>query len=81
MEESIEQELLGTPFQQTRAKLTQDGKIKTGINQLSIQRIFPINPTAHGLGRLAIRQAFNVLHNRHQRYAPRRFGRLSSLGK
>jgi hypothetical protein len=54
LEQSREQELFGTAHNQAGTKLTQDRVVKPGIGELQIQRVLPINPTAHRIGGLPI---------------------------
>jgi hypothetical protein len=46
--------------------------VEACIRQLEAQRIFPIHATPHGIGGLAIRESFDILHHHHEGQTPRR---------
>jgi len=52
--------------------------IEAGIGQLQPQDVFPIDAATHGLGRLAIGEAFGKLQNSGEREACRGFCRLAT---
>jgi hypothetical protein len=54
-EHRLKEQLRALPSQQAGAKFAQDGESKTGMAEFSIQRVFPVNASAHGLGGLPIR--------------------------
>jgi len=45
--------------------------VKPRIAEFQAEGVFPSQPIAHGIGGLAIRQAFHTLKHRHQCQAPR----------
>jgi hypothetical protein len=54
VQDGIEQALFGGPYDQTGAKLASNRAVEAGVSEFSTEGILPIDPTAHGLGRLAI---------------------------
>jgi hypothetical protein len=60
-QQRLQEQVISSPLYETRAELAQDRGIKPGISQLQGQRIFPIDPPAHGIRGLAVRQAFGKL--------------------
>ncbi len=81
LQEGLKQQLLGAPGHQAAAKLTQHRGIKARVLQGQGQQVFPVQPAAHRVGRLHIRQPFGKLQHRHHRQPPGRFGRLAAPGK
>jgi hypothetical protein len=49
----------------------QEGEVKARVRQVEAQGIFPIDTARHGIGRLAVREAFDILHDSDQGQAPR----------
>ena len=41
------------------------------VIQDETERVFPVDPSTHGLGGLAVRQPLTKLHDRHERQPPR----------
>jgi hypothetical protein len=70
----IEPALFGGPHDHTGAKLASNRAIETRVSALSTEGRRPIDPTAHGLGRLAIGDLCDVWPAGHQRPSPRGFG-------
>ena len=65
------QEPLDSPMgQQPLTKIVQEGEVKPRVVQVQTQRIFPIYTAADRICRLAIRQAFDILHHHHEGHAP-----------
>lgn len=48
---------------QARSKFTQDCVIKSGISQLQVQGILPVEPTLHGISSLPIGQILHKLYD------------------
>jgi hypothetical protein len=53
VQDGIKQTLFGGPHDHTGTKRASDRTVEAGVSELSTEGIRPINPTAHGLGRLA----------------------------
>ena len=70
-QEGIQEPLDSLMGQQPLAKIVQEGEVKPRIVQVQAQRVFPIYTAADRIRRLAIRQAFDVLHHHHEGQAPR----------
>jgi hypothetical protein len=69
------------PLDETRAELAQHRRIKAGVGQLQGQRIFPVDPPAHGIRGLAVGQVFGELEDQHQCQPCWCFGRLPGRRK
>ena len=63
--------------QEAGAKFTQDGMVKAAISQVETEQVFQVDAGAHGIGSLAVGQAFHELHECDEGKASGRFGRLS----
>ena len=59
----LQEAFFGSESYQPRPKLTLDCVIKSRIGQLQAEGILPVQPTAHGIGSLPIRQIFHKLEN------------------
>ena len=75
-QQGVEQELFRPPGDEPGPELAQHRVIDAGIRPLRAQGLLPVNPAAHGVGRLAIGQAFGKLHHGRQGEAPGRRRRL-----
>ena len=69
-EQGLEEQRLRRPSDQAGAKFTEDRAIKSRIRQLPAEDVFPIETTAHGVGRLAIGEAFGTWQERDQCQPP-----------
>jgi len=78
-QQRLQEQVLCSPLDETRAELAQHRRIKSGIGQLQAERIFPIAPPADGIRGLTIRQAFGTLQ--HQLESGGGCGRLTGWGK
>jgi hypothetical protein len=54
VQDGTEPALFGGSHDQTGAKLAENRAVEAWVSELSTEGILPIDPTAHGLGRLAI---------------------------
>jgi hypothetical protein len=54
VQDGVEQARFGRPPDQPGAQLAEDRTVETRVGELSAQSRLPIDPTAHGLGSLAI---------------------------
>ena len=77
----VKESFFGLTGHQPLAKFRQDAKVKPGVGQLQAQQLLSVNPTAHGIGRLAVGEIFGELQQRHHRQLPGRLGRLPALRK
>ena len=68
-------------LQQPRAKFAQDREVETRVCQGQAKRIFPVDTTAHRIGRLTIGKTFHELHDGDEEQAAGRDRRLSTRGK
>jgi hypothetical protein len=55
--------------------------MKAGVGEVEREGVFPINGAAHGIGGLAVSQAFEELEDGHEQEAAGRVGRLTARGK
>ena len=69
-QEGVQEPLARLLDHQTFPKIVEEGEVKAGIVHVQAQRIFPIDAAPHGIGRLAVRQAFDILHDYDRRQAP-----------
>jgi hypothetical protein len=53
-QEGSQEDLLSRALHQARSEFAQHGTIEAGIAQFKSQRILPIDPTSHGVGRLPV---------------------------
>ena len=81
LQQGIKQLLFGLSFNQAGSEFTQHRMIKTGVSQREPQSVLPIDPSAHGIGSLTIRQAFHVLQDRRQGEHRRGCRGLANLGE
>ena len=72
-EQGLEEPGLHPVLDQARAELAQDRGIEAGVLQGQAERVLPVDPGAHRVGRLAIRQSSGELEERDQGQ-PRRAG-------
>jgi len=80
-QEGIEDPLAGIMDEQAVAKVMQQGEVEPGVGELKAQGLFPIHAAAHRIGRLAVREPFDVLHHDDQRQAPGRHFHGATLGR
>jgi len=81
LQQIIQQALCLSTRQQPASELAQDREIKARIFKLQSQQILPINPAAHSIRRLVVRQAFSELQDTDHRQMSRRLRRLTALWK
>ncbi len=77
-QEGIEEALLSLSRDEPSAEFAEDGMMQAWIGQFEPAQIFPVNATAHGLRRLAIREIFGTLEDRGKAQVRRRFGGLAA---
>jgi hypothetical protein len=80
-QQRLQEQVFRFSLDEPRTELAQNRRIKAGIGQLQGQRIFPIDPPAHGISGLPVREAFCELQHQHQGQSCRGFSRLTGLGK
>jgi hypothetical protein len=66
-QQGLAQEMVNPAGDEARAELAQDRIIEAGVGQFKPEGILPINPTAHGIGRLAVGQPFGTRQHQHLR--------------
>src|SRR3954463_13246264 len=54
--------------------------MKAGVGQIEPERVFPVNPAAHGIGSLTVTEVLEELENRDQGQTPCRQSGLASGG-
>ena len=67
--------------QEPVTKFTEHGKVEARVREIETQEILPVDTRTDRLRRLAIRQVFPKLHDRHQRQPPRGQARLAPRGE
>jgi hypothetical protein len=67
LEQLVEEQFFGTAGQQAVPEFAQDRKVEPRIGQFETQQILPVDTRPDGLCRLAIREIFPKLHDRHER--------------
>ena len=77
----VKEPFFGLTGHQPLSKFREDATVKPGVGQLQTQQILPVNPTAHGIGRLAVGEIFGELQQRHHRQLPGCLGRLPAWRK
>jgi hypothetical protein len=81
VDQQVEQSSLGPAEQQAGAEFAEDGVIEARIGQLQGQRVLPVDPPTHGVGRRTVGQVLGELENGGQGQTPRRFGRVPPRGE
>ena len=81
LQHAVEQELLGGTSNQSAPELREDGEVEPGVRQLQGERVLPVDPSAHGVGGLAIGEILQELHDCDQRQPPRGQPRLTAHGE
>ena len=81
LQDRLQQEILRLMVQQALTKIGQSAGVKARIIQWQRERIFPIQPSPHHLGGLAVGEVFQRLQDGDQRQSPRRFCGSSPFGK
>jgi hypothetical protein len=76
-QDRVQQQHLGRSRDQTRAELAQHRTVEAGVSKRQAEQILPIDPAAHRISRLSVRQLFCELQQGHQGQAPWRLGRLT----
>jgi hypothetical protein len=66
-QEGIQKLLGGLMGEQPVAKIVQQGEAKARVVQVETQGMLPIHAAADGVGRLAIGEPLDVLHDHHER--------------
>jgi len=74
----VEHLLLQATGDQARAELGKDRGVEARIGQLERQTVLPVDTGADSIGGLPVGEAFDVLHHRHKREAPRRLHRATT---
>ncbi len=69
VQQAIERSQLLLSGQQAIAEFAQHREMKAGVGQLQREGVFPINRPAHGIGSLAVGQAFQKLEDGDQQQA------------
>jgi hypothetical protein len=67
LEQLVEEQFFGTAGQQAVPEFAQDRKVEPRIGQFETQQILPVDTRPEGLCRLAIREVFPKLQERHER--------------
>ena len=67
LQQLVEEEFFGAPRQKAVPEFAQDRKVEPRIGQLETQEILPVDTRPDRLCRLAIREVFPKLHDRHER--------------
>ena len=67
LQQLVEEQLFGAACQQAVPEFAQDRKVEPRIGQVKTQQILPVNTRPDCLCRLAIREVFPKLHERHER--------------
>jgi hypothetical protein len=66
----LEEPLAGLMGAQAVAKIVQQREVEPRIRQVEAQGIHPVHTAADGIGRLAIGEPFDGLHDHHEGQAP-----------
>jgi len=76
-EHCVQQEGFRLASQEACTEFGQDAEVEPGIRQLESEGILPVDPSAHGIGGLAVAEMLKELQHRDQRQSPWRQGRLT----
>jgi putative transposase len=68
------------PGHQAGTELGEDAEAEAGVGQLEAEGVLPIDPGAHGIGRLPVAEVFQELEDRDQRQPPGRESGLAPAG-
>ena len=81
LQQSIEQEKPSVACDQAGAELAQHRVVEARVGQCQAQRIFPVDPAPHGVGRLAVGEVLHELQHHSQREPARCRRRLTVAGE
>ncbi len=76
----VQQQMLRSAHHEACAKLRQHAEVEARVGQLKAKGILPIDPGAHGVGRLTVAELLEKLKHRDQSQPPRRESRLAPRG-
>ena len=80
LEHPIEQQMLRVADHQPRPELGQHAEMEAGVGQLEPERVLPVNPGAHRVGRLPVAEVLKKLKDRDQGQPPWGERRLALVG-
>jgi hypothetical protein len=78
LEHPVQQEVLGLAGNKAGAEFGEHVEVEPRIGKLKPERVLPIDPRAHGIGRLSIAEMLKKLEDCDQGQSPRGQGRLTS---
>ena len=70
LEHRVQQQVLRLAGDEAGAELGQHAEVEAGVGQLEPERILPVDPGAHGVGRLPVAEVLEELEDRDQGQPP-----------
>ena len=70
LEHGVQQPVFCPSRDKAGAELGEYAEVKAGVGQIEPERVFPVNPAAHGIGSLAITEVLEELEDRDQGQTP-----------
>ena len=78
VQQPVEQAPGGGVLKEPSPELAQHREVEAGVVGIEREQVLPVDPAARGIGRLPVAEPLAELHQRDQRQAPRRVGRLTA---
>jgi hypothetical protein len=70
LEDGVEEQVLGPASDEARPELAEDGGVEASVGERQGEHVLPVDQTAHGIGRLPVRQALGELEQGNKNQAP-----------
>ncbi len=61
LDDGVEEQVLGPARDEARPELAEDGGVEASVDERQGEHVLPVDPTAHGIGRLPVGEAFGEL--------------------